>query len=267
MRGSSDPPVPTVREDEIAETVRQNAFPSAIGALCLLYFGFFQLARPTGTDLFSLANLIFFYVLRVGGVFMALIALTSWAGLRAALIIDAVISVTIGALFVVTAVMMLIDGGGGLNTFLIIIFGIMFASAGLRNSRAFFALAPQNADRMQTKSVAPPGYSSQAGRQPDDSLAGRLLTTRQSGGAVGSEASPGPISPALRGVQVGDTEENAAVWGVEPNDNVIGDAIDDAGDDSGDAGPAPSANAEDDSPPPEGFLASFAPRTPEGKQP
>ena len=72
--------------------VRQNAAPAAVGAVFLLYFGFFQLAEPTGTGLFDRASWVFYHTLRVGGVAMAVVALWSLAGQAVTLAIDAVVT-------------------------------------------------------------------------------------------------------------------------------------------------------------------------------
>lgn len=108
----------------------------------MIYFGFFSLAEPSGTDLFSQAAWVFFHTIRLGGVAMAVLALWSLSGQRLALIVDAVVSIAIGVLLALTGVVMLIDGGGALQSALNVVFGWMFVSAGRRNWSDYYAFKP-----------------------------------------------------------------------------------------------------------------------------
>ena len=74
------------------------------------------MARPTGSGLFEQAGLLFYYTLRLGGVAMAVIAVCSWLGLRPILFVDAVVSVAIGGLLILTGVLMLADGSATPNS-------------------------------------------------------------------------------------------------------------------------------------------------------
>ena len=121
----------------IASRVRQNTLSAAIAAALMIYFGYFQLSRPVGTDLFHQAGLVFYYTLRLGGLAMAGIALWSMMGQRSVLIVDAVVSIAIGVLFVLTGLAMWLDGGGMFQTILNAVFGAMFISAGARNWRDY----------------------------------------------------------------------------------------------------------------------------------
>ncbi|MCH8252050.1 MAG: hypothetical protein IID36_06320 [Planctomycetes bacterium] len=116
-----------------ASIVRRGAGAAAIGAAFLLYFGFVQLTLPTGSDLFSKANLVFLYTLRFGGVALALIAIGSLTGAPLVLMVDAIVCVAIGVLFILTGILMLVDGGGGLQTIINCVCGAMFMSAARRN--------------------------------------------------------------------------------------------------------------------------------------
>ncbi len=136
---------PTCSTDERFETrtwVRRNAGTAAIAAVLMLYFGFAQLAEPGGTDLFSRCNLVFYHALRVGGVAMTIIAVWSWFGYPSALMVDSVVSVVIGVVFMLTGAGMLVDGGASLQSVLIVIFGGMFLSAGIRSRRVYARIAP-----------------------------------------------------------------------------------------------------------------------------
>lgn len=125
----------------MASRVRQNAPSAAIAAVLMIYFGFFVLAKPAGADLFHRAALVFCFTLRIGGIIMALIAVGSLVGHRVVLLVDGIASPAIGALFVLSALAMLFDGGGAFNCGLYVVFGAMFVSAGVRNWREYFALA------------------------------------------------------------------------------------------------------------------------------
>ena len=107
----------------------------------MIYFGFYGLAEPTGTDLFSKANWVFFHTLRIGGIALAVLALWSLSGQRLALIVDAVVSIAIGVLFAATGVAMLVDGGGTLQSVINVMFGWMFVSSGRRNWSDYYAFA------------------------------------------------------------------------------------------------------------------------------
>ncbi len=107
----------------------------------MIYFGFFGLLEPTGTDLFSRASWVFFHTLRIGGVAMGILALWSLSGQRPVLMIDAVVSIAIGTVFALTGAAMLIDGGAPLQPALNVVFGWMFVSAGRRNWSDYYALA------------------------------------------------------------------------------------------------------------------------------
>lgn len=124
--------------ETIAARVRQNAGSAGFAAALLIYFGFFSLSIPGTSDLFGKANLVFVYTLRIGGVAMAVIALGSLVGLRMVLIVDAVVSITIGVVLILTGVLMLIDGGAVMQTIINVICGGMFFSAGTRNGAEYF---------------------------------------------------------------------------------------------------------------------------------
>jgi len=125
----------------MASQVRQNAWSAAIAAALMIYFGFFVLAEPTGAGLFSWSALAFYHTLRIGGIAMALIVLWSLLGDRTVLLVDGIASSVIGALFVLSAVGLLLGGGAMFETLLYVVFGSMFISSGRRNYREYFYLA------------------------------------------------------------------------------------------------------------------------------
>lgn len=117
--------------------VRQNVAPAAIGAAFLLYFGFFHFTEPTGTELFDRASWVFYHTLRVGGLAMAAVAVWSLLGQPTTLAIDAVVTVAIGALLILTGLGMALDGGAMVQTIINVVCGGMFISSGVRNWRDY----------------------------------------------------------------------------------------------------------------------------------
>jgi len=134
----------------VAARVRQNVVPAAIGAAFLLYFGFLHLAEPTGTDLFNRANWVFYHTLRLGGLAMAAVALWSMLGQGITLAVDAVITVVIGGLLILTGLAMAIDGGDMLQTVINVVCGGMFVSSGRHNWKDYRFLSPRTASRAAT---------------------------------------------------------------------------------------------------------------------
>lgn len=127
---------PSVRSNAI-ERVRAGFVPRLVAAGILLYFGFVRLAEPSGTGLFEQANVWFYHAVRIGGVSLAIVAAASATGHGTVLVADAVVSGAIGAVFIVTAGLMLIGGGDAVNSVLILVFGGLFVSEALREGHAF----------------------------------------------------------------------------------------------------------------------------------
>lgn len=133
----------------IQEIVRKAAPATLIGAVLMLYFGFVQLARPSGDDLFSRAGLVLYYTLRIGGVAFAGTTLLLFLGWLTALAIDAALAVPTGAVLVGCGVAMMVDGGSGINSIILILCGGSFVSSGWRNGHEFLRI------RNETRTPAP----------------------------------------------------------------------------------------------------------------
>ena len=118
---------------EIRNKVRRNAGTAAIAAVLMMYFGFEYLQEPTGTDLFSWAAWIFFHTLRIGGITIAILAVWSWIGQPIVVAVDAVVSIIIGAIFMLTGLAMFMDGGGMFQPLLNVVFGWTFIAAARNN--------------------------------------------------------------------------------------------------------------------------------------
>jgi len=204
-------------------SVRGFAGSALIAALVMLYVGFERLGVPDITDGFSRFNWVLVCTLRTGGVAMAAIAVGLWLGIRAALIADAIASALVGTSLVVTGLGLLVTGGGTFPNLLIVAFGAMFLTAGVRRWRDHVDLvhARSAPDRFDAHDRPAPG-------EPD---------------AVSAPASP-PEDPAPP----------------LPAPSPPSDAADHR--DSNAAPPAHRATTNETraEPPPEGYLAAFAAR-------
>jgi hypothetical protein len=176
-----------------AMRVRQNVVPAAIGAAFLLYFGFLHLAEPTGSDLFNRANSVFYHTLRFGGLAMAAVALWSMLGQGITLAVDAVITVVIGGLLILTGLATAVDGGDMMQTIINVVCGGMFISSGLHNWKDYRFLSPRTASRATTfrtpglpdrnrpahtaPSVRPKPHSSSPGERRDEDRERREAAT------------------------------------------------------------------------------------------
>ncbi len=217
--------------------VRRAATGTAIGAALLLFFGFVHLARPTGTDLFSQAWLVVYYALRIGGVASAAIAVWLWTGHRPALIVDAVVAVLLGVIFVLSGLAMLFDGGGAFQSAIITICGGSFVSSGFRNGRDYMRMiACGPAPSSEGRPTHSPILRQSAECRPSNvaSLPERLMQRSASSDPPGSRTDP--VSERKPGVSAASPEHEAE-----------------------DSPSTTDATAE---PPPEGFLAAFARKKP-----
>ena len=216
---------------DVQSRVRSYAGSAAIAAVLMLYFGFAYLQEPTGTDLFSRSQGGFYHTLRIGGIAMAVLALWFWTGHSAALVLDVLISAIIGAIFAMTGLGMGMDGGGMLQSLLIIIFGWMFISAGVHHWKTYKQMKASSETR--------------------DSL---LLSTPVTGVQLDQGKTPvttADQSPAGRFTERIENEPAVAATraqNVEPSDAYHKKTEDDTN-------PVEPSSTESS---PEGFLASFA---------
>jgi hypothetical protein len=125
------------RQSLTAARVRQNTGNAAFAAICLLFFGFGYFSPPAADSLFTAGDALFAYTLRVGGVAMACVAIACLGNKPVALLLDAIVSFSIGALLIVSAAMMILGGGFGLNKLLYVLFGGMFIVGAIRNGRDY----------------------------------------------------------------------------------------------------------------------------------
>lgn len=114
--------------DSLASRVRSNAGSAGLGAACLLFFGFWHLSPGNGTDLLNLSWSLAYHTFRIGGVVLGLVALGCLSGAPVLLLLDAAVSIPIGASLLICAVTRL--GSSSLEAFIFVIAGIMFLRSG-----------------------------------------------------------------------------------------------------------------------------------------
>jgi len=153
--------------------VRHRAGHAGFAAGLLIFFGFFWFGGPTGTGLFHLGDSIFHYTLRLGGLAMVGIAIWSSIGMRSALVGDGVLSVLIGGLLAISAVLMTVAVGFGYNNVLFFIYfvcGVIVALNGLTTLREYLALTRLevvvDVEDGQEAPAAEPAGSTAGGREP-----------------------------------------------------------------------------------------------------
>lgn len=247
----------------LADHARANAGSAGLGAACLIFFGYFWgLLRPGGASLFEVGNLLFYYALRVGGPALGVIALLSWAGVAASLVLDAFVSILIGLALAVGGLLMLADGGWGPQSILTVVFAFLFLRAGWQNGVVYFrfARAGSRAPQDAPPQTSPPPSAERRSADPT-SLAGRLREARTY--AERSQPDPPACSSAPTTLTI---ERMERVSADDPLDS--GQPTLPACTPEPDPRP-PATNPPDASAPPldpespsapEGFLASFAPR-------
>ncbi len=229
----------------VAARVRQNVIGAGVAAGMMLYFGYRVVGISEGEGAFGLGSKLFVYTLRIGGLAMAAAALGSLAGITGALLLDGVCSVTIGVLFTLSAVLMLVGGGSG---FLYILFGVLFVVAGVRNAREWTALARERgADAGRS-----PGPSGSFASEPVESRAPESLAD-----GLRDAARHSPVE-----TRIGRAPDVAPPVHVAPRPPSTSPANEAPPPVPGPSdSPQPAATNPPIEPPPEGFLASFAPDT------
>ena len=253
----SQPRPSAVSPAYIAQRARANVLPATVGAALLMYFGFVALAEPTGSDLFSKGALVFYHTLRIGGVAMAVLAVWSLVGHKTALLADALVSVPIGGLFILSGAMMIADGGALFQSAINFVCGFMFIGAGTRNWRDYAALSGEAHTTRDPNAYDPrfeERYAEVRDEPPGDSLASRLR-----------DRAAEPAEPTPPPVPLQPTDSNPYTFGgdLDVQEDVAADSIEGSTDlGRGDyeqeiGGQAPEPTPADDEPP-DGFLSSFS---------
>jgi len=253
-----------VASDRIARRVRSNAFPAAIAAALMIYFGYYQFFADQGGGLLGLAGGVFVWTLRIGGIAMALIAVWCMTGHLPALAVDGIVSVTIGVLLALTGIGLLVSGGGTTQPVINCVCAWLFIGAGMRNWREYRLLAGKEARPFDDQ--PPPHdprfqerYDQSRTAPPPASLASQLRdrAETQAGIAVRDDAGLAAPSPGFSGIDeadyapgIGAESESMPPPHPEPMDWPA---------EQGREEYAPEETPPaDDEPPPDGFLSSFA---------
>ena len=121
----------------IARRVRGHALPTGIATGLLLFYGFAVSPEGvSGNQLYDGSVAVFTWVLKTGGIVLAVATLACFVCWLSAMLLDGVVSLIIGALFVVTSVVWITFGD--IQGFLTGLFALMFLYAG-RGAVAEFA--------------------------------------------------------------------------------------------------------------------------------
>ncbi len=214
---------------ELRSAVRASAWGPGLAALLLLYFAYaggrFQV--PEGTGAFEIGGRIVVHTLEIGAWLMVLVTLCLVIGRVWALLFDAVASILVGSALCVAAALIMFGGGGGFQSGLYGVFGLMFVLSGVRTGREwsrlrwFVEVAPGESNAPTPETPA-----------PTDSL-------------------PSQLRKSMARVEGDDRTEAGSVATAPPPAESVAEIEP--------AAPKPPPGATDDVASPEGFLASFAP--------
>ena len=131
------------------------AFSAAIGAVMMLFVGFyFNLKGISSSEFYNLTVDGFTWMMKIGGAMMGVVAFLLWVGLRPALLVDAVLTVTIGVLMLVIGAVWL--GFRDMEGILLLVFGAVFLRSGWGSWQAF-----RGGAHVYAFPVAPPVNTSQ----------------------------------------------------------------------------------------------------------
>jgi hypothetical protein len=222
----------------VKRRVRSMALWAGIGAVLLLYFGYSSTFGTFDTLTLQVGTAILEYTFKIGGWGLALATVGLAIGQRAALAYDALVTALIGVCFLAGGGSGLVGGAGSFSV-LYILFGVIFVSAGRHSWLEYRYLGTVTARPAGVGGVAQPWLDDAPPEPPvQGSLAGRILErTRTDAGS-----SPGATDPAPA------STEPPAPPPAQPEP---------------DPEPGPiSAEASDEEPPPEGFLAQFGEEDP-----
>lgn len=215
--------------------MRHAATNAAIAAGLLTFFGYgYGLIYPSSPRALRLAWLAVDYAMCVGGPASAAIAIWLWIGHRPALIVDAVVAVILGAIFVLSGMVMVVEGGDVLQAAVIVICGASFISSGMRNGQDF--------TRIAAKGVASGMEARNCGTSLDSADEQRLLD--------------GDASLAKRLINRSTTTEPLDSHSNRPPETIASAAP------TRQQEIGPLSTQTPSEPPPEGFLASFAKKKP-----
>lgn len=226
-------------QDQIAEAVRRNFWPAAIAAGLMFYFGYGYFLSISGTGLFYAGDAIFQWTLRIGAIIMAFSAVSSLTGASAVLMFDGVFSVLIGALLILSAGLMILGGGFGINQVIYILCAMTFLNSGRHNVALYRQFIRERVHEVEEVE----GPADRGGIAPKRSTGADLVVQRR-------EQLPEPQ------VQPPREPEHEALPPSQSRPEVESPAPET---------PAPT-KPEPKSPPPDGFLAGLADDTDERRK-
>ena len=122
--------------------VRANAVSALIAAALMLYLGWMMggWVYPDDAGVIYVKSLdIFDWMLRLGGIGMAIVAVLCFAGVRAGLLMEFIVSGVCGAIMAGCGVIWVFGAGIGLTAMLALLSGIILLGAALRAGRAYRA--------------------------------------------------------------------------------------------------------------------------------
>ncbi len=125
------------------QQAKDNAVWAGIAALLMLLYGWmYGTVGISDSDFYNTTVAIFNWMLRIGGIGMAGVAIICLVGLRIGLLIDVFVSGICGLIMVACAGYWLLSGGFGLNDLLYLAFGGMFLNAARGCWSAYTASGP-----------------------------------------------------------------------------------------------------------------------------
>lgn len=127
---------------------RDNALWAGIAAALMLYYGWGTggWAIPSDATAFYETTIrIFDWMLRIGGILLAVVAVLCFAGIRLALLMDAFVSGLCGLIMVACPAYWILNDGLGIQYLMYVVFGVMFLNAARGCWTAFHASGPATA--------------------------------------------------------------------------------------------------------------------------
>jgi hypothetical protein len=233
------------------------AFTAAIGAALMLFVGFgLNLKGVADSRLYNLSVDGFTWTMKVGGILMGAVAVLLWVGWASALLVDAVLTITVGAIMIAAGGVWLSQSD--MEGFLLLIFGALFLHSGRRSWIAHQALTSSRRGQYAAEEAEEDLLEADASlRSEEDRQAamGRLLAAkrRESSGEASrpertqsaSQRREVPARPTLE--QPAPARRRDALPAEPPREQPR----------PAPQPPAPAQTAGPDEPPPEGFLAQL----------
>ena len=111
---------------------RDNALWAGIAAAMLLFFGWGTsgwLIPADATEFYETTIWVFDWMLKIGGILLAVVAVLCFAGIRLALLCDTFVSGVCGLIMVACPLFWILSDGFGLQYVMYVVFGFMFLNA------------------------------------------------------------------------------------------------------------------------------------------